>query len=85
MKAIALVFILSALAFLSGCNSNDNTAAYCKQSGYKGIVSETDRHSYSYCSNGEIVNDKFLTNNGEVDSTYAVKGITYKREYVEFK
>jgi major membrane immunogen (membrane-anchored lipoprotein) len=85
MKAIALVFILLTLVLLSGCDSNDNTAAYCKQSGYKGIVSETNSHSCSYCSNGEIVHDKFLTNNGEVDSTYAVKGITYKREYVEFK
>jgi len=85
MKTITLAFILSALALLSGCYSNDNTAAYCKQAGYKGIVSEAGSHSYSYCSNGERVNNKFLTNNGEIDSIYAVKGITYQREYIEFK
>jgi len=81
-----LLFVIPLMFF--GCESRSNSAALCKELGYKGVVSEATYQSYhssQLCSNGELVNGNFLTSAGAIAETYSIKGSTYTRIYIEFK
>jgi hypothetical protein len=77
--------LLASIVLFGGCGVHNSSAAYCKSEGYKGVVSEAiDNHS-QYCSNGELINGKFLTDTGAIPETYPVRGVNYTRVYIEFK
>ena len=77
--------LLTSIMLFTGCDVSYKSAALCKSEGYKGVVSEEGYISEQYCSNGELINGKFLTDSGAIKETYAIKGIKHTRVYIEFK
>lgn len=79
------LYLLLLPLLYAGCSTDSRSAATCRALGYKGVVSENSYNIPQYCSNGELVNDKFLTDEGPIAQTYHVRGTKYVREYIEFK
>ena len=84
MKYLILIIMIIGFA---GCNVvKINTAYECKQSGWKGVVNYAyiDNHDWAqeqYCSNGEIINKAFVTNQGQMP----LLSDDFKAIYIEFK
>lgn len=83
MKTIILFITMLLLA---GCAATVDTAYDCKQAGWKGVVNymyphEPRDNEEQYCSNGEIINKSFVTNQGTMP--LLVNG--WKAVYTEFK
>jgi hypothetical protein len=77
--------LLTSIVLFTGCDVSFKSAALCKSEGYKGVVSEVENNPSQYCSNGELINGKFLTDAGSISETYSLKDGTHTRVYIEFK